>query len=206
VPIAYNCAVRDACRSAFVLAALLAGAAFASCRTEKPAPPLDESSTPSTTLRPLSSRDRVPAPEDASAPTSGASLPPGHPPIEGGTGSVSREGAAAEGPSVAGTITVAPTLKAKATGSVLFVIARAGADRHIVAVRREDNVTFPLKFRISGADAMTTGTTFAGPLEITARLSKSGDAVASKGDVEGTAKGVAVPASDVKVVLYSVRE
>src|SRR5262249_19024350 len=44
------------------------------------------------------------------------------------------------------------------------------------------------------------------PLEITARLSKSGDAVAAKGDVEGVAKGVAVGATDVRIALDTVHE
>jgi hypothetical protein len=76
----------------------------------------------------------------------------------------------------------------------------------ILAVRREDNVTFPFKFQVSGRDAMIAGTTFAGPLTLTARLSKSGDAVAAKGDLEGTARGVAVGATDVKVTLDTVKE
>ena len=45
-----------------------------------------------------------------------------------------------------------------------------------------------------------------GPLEITARLSKSGDAVSAKGDLEGLAKDVAVGAKDVKITLDSVRQ
>jgi len=197
--------VRDPRLSLLALAALATGLALASCTREKPAPPLDEGSAPATTLRPLTSRDGAAAPAAEATPPSAASLPPGHPPLDSGSTSAG-PAASADGPAVAGTITVAPNMKAKASGGVLFVIARAGADRHIVAVRREDNVTFPFKFRISGADAMTAGTTFAGPLEITARLSKSGDAVAARGDVEGVAKGVSVPATDVKLTLDSVRE
>jgi hypothetical protein len=101
---------------------------------------------------------------------------------------------------------VAPALQSRAAGGVLFVIARSGADRRIVAVRREDNVTFPFKFGISGRDAMIAGTSFAGPFEVTARLSKSGDAVAAKGDLEGTVRGVAVGATDVKITLDTVHE
>jgi cytochrome c-type biogenesis protein CcmH len=107
---------------------------------------------------------------------------------------------------VAGTIAVAPSLASRAGGGVLFVIARSAADNKILAVRREDNVTFPFKFSISGRDAMIAGTAFAGPLTVTARLSKSGDAVAAKGDLEGTARGVAVGATDVKVTLDTVKE
>ncbi len=188
---------------------MLIGVVASSCGGgEKPAPPADEGSSPPASLRPLTSRDRV-APPAAGSPTSDSTLPPGHPPIDAepsGAAPPPAMTAAAGGASVAGTITVAPTLQSRAGGAVLFVIARAGADRHIVAVRRENGVTFPFAFRISGADAMTAGTSFSGPLEITARLSKTGDAIATKGDIEGVQKGVAVGAKDVKIVLDTVHE
>ena len=88
----------------------------------------------------------------------------------------------------------------------LATIAARLADRRIVAVRREDAASFPFAFRISGADAMMEGTTFAGPLEITARLSRSGDAVAARGDLEGVARGVAVGAKDARITLDTVHE
>jgi cytochrome c-type biogenesis protein CcmH len=188
----------------FVGLCLIAGALL-SCQREKPLPPADaestSASTPASTLRPLTSRDRS-GPAASAAPAADSSLPPGHPPID----AAPPAGAAADTGSIAGTIAVAPSLQSRASGGVLFVIARSGADRRIVAVRREDNVTFPFKFGISGRDAMIAGTTFAGPLEVTARLSKSGDAVAAKGDLEGTARGVAVGATDVKVTLDTVHE
>jgi hypothetical protein len=67
-------------------------------------------------------------------------------------------------------------------------------------------VKFPFSFRLSAADAMVAGTPFKGPLDITARLSKSGDAVAAKGDLEGVARGIDVGAKDVKVTIDRVRE
>jgi len=144
-------------------------------------------------------------PREASSPAArpgpAASLPPGHPPLD-----AAPPGASADAESVAGTITVAPSLASRASGEALFIIARAGADRHIVAVRREAVAAFPLRFRISGADAMTAGTTFAGPLEITARLSKSGDAVAARGDVAGVVRDVKVGAKDVTIVLDTVHQ
>ena len=45
-----------------------------------------------------------------------------------------------------------------------------------------------------------------GPLEITARLSRSGDAVAARGDLEGVARGVAVGAKDARITLDTVHE
>jgi len=174
--------VRDA-RLAFV--ACLFAAILPSCG-EKPGPPPDAGSSPASSLRPLTS-----------------SLPPGHTPVD----AAPPPGAAAsDTASIAGTITVAPNLRSRAAGGVLFVIARSAADHRILAVRREDNVTFPFKFRISGQDAMIAGTAFAGPLDVTARLSKSGDAAAAKGDIEGTARGLRVGAEDAKVTLDTVHE
>jgi cytochrome c-type biogenesis protein CcmH len=181
-------------------ACLLAGA-FLSCQREKPLPPSDAEAAPASSLRPLTSRDRS-GPAESAAPAADSSLPPGHPPID----AAPPAGMGADTGSLAGTIAVAPSLQSRASGGVLFVIARTGADRRIVAVRREDNVTFPFKFGISGRDAMIAGTTFAGPLEVTARLSKSGDAVAAKGDLEGSVRGVAVGATDVKITLDTVHE
>jgi len=184
------------------LGACLLAAVLCSCR-EKPASPPEGGSAPASSLRPLTTRDRSGSAATSAAPLPDASLPPGHPPIDTapppGT-------AASDGASIAGTIAVAANLQSRASGGVLFVIARSPAGRRIVAVRREENVTFPFKFRISGQDAMIAGTAFAGPLDVTARLSKSGDAVAAKGDIEGTARGLRVGAEDVKVTLDTVHE
>ena len=181
---------------------IVLAAVVPACQREKPLPPPDADSPPPSSLRPLTSRDRPATAETAAAPAADSSLPPGHPPVD----AAPPAGAAADTGSVTGTIAVAPSLKSRASGGVLFVIARSGADRRIVAVRREDNVTFPFKFGISGRDAMIAGTSFAGPLEVTARLSRSGDAVAAKGDLEGTVRGVAVGATNVTITLDTVHE
>ena len=127
--------------------------------------------------------------------TQAAALPAGHPPVE----------ATVEG-AVSGTVSVAPALAAAAReGRVLFLIARAGKDRQIVAVKRVDELAFPRAFELSSRDAMSHGTGFAGPLEITARLSRSGDAAPAAGDLEGVATGVAPGAQDVRIELRTVR-
>lgn len=157
--------------------ACLLASVLPSCR-EKPGPPPDTSSPP-------------------------ASLPPGHPPLD----AAPPPGAAAsDAASIAGTISVPPNLQSRAAGGVLFVIARSAADHRILAVQRVDNVTFPFKFRISGQDAMIAGTAFAGAIDVTARLSKSGDAAAAKGDIEGTARSLRVGAADARVTLDTVHE
>ena len=112
--------------------------------------------------------------------------------------------AAADAASISGTVRLGPSLTAPPE-HVLFLIAR-DASRTIVAVRREDGVTYPFAFRLSGADAMTDGTSFAGPLEVTARLSRTGDAIPRPGDLEGTAQGVATGARDVTITVDSTRQ
>ena len=183
-------------RAAIVSLAALAGA----CGGERPAPsaaPAPSSSPARGGLRPLTSRDG--APEPTPGPPQG--LPPGHPPIGGA------EPASDARKQVSGTLTVAPSLASRAASArALFLVARDSASQQIVAVRKEDDVRFPLRFSISGADAMTEGTAFTGPFDLTARLSKSGDAIPGVGDIEGQAKGVEAGKSDVAITLDRVRQ
>jgi len=50
------------------------------------------------------------------------------------------------------------------------------------------------------------GTKLSGPVDIVARVSKTGDAIASTGDLEGTTLDVAVPAQGVTLTIDRVRE
>jgi len=88
----------------------------------------------------------------------------------------------------------------------LFLIARNAATHQILAVKKEEHVRFPFSFEISGENTMMEGTPFVGPFDLTARLSKSGDATPGKGDIEGTAKGVAGGAKGTRIILQSVRQ
>jgi cytochrome c-type biogenesis protein CcmH len=146
-------------------------------------------------------RKDQPAPSPGPAASAPAALPPGHPPLD-----AAPPAGATAGGSVSGTVSLSPSVASRAKGPVLFLIARSAADRQILAVRREEGVTFPFAFTISAADAMVSGTSFTGPLDITARLSQSGDAAPAKGDLEGVARGVAVGAKDVAIALDSVRQ
>lgn len=140
--------------------------------------------------------DPAPPPTTVVATIAPASLPSGHPPIER---------TAAGG--ISGTVTVAPAVAdAAREGRALFVIARSGEDRRIVAVRKIDGPTFPFAFALSPEDAMSHGTAFAGPLEVTVRLSRSGDAAPAAGDVEGVAPAVAPDAKDVRIELRTLRK
>jgi cytochrome c-type biogenesis protein CcmH len=185
---------RNALRLALV-AALLAAA----CSGQNPPPPA-ATPTPGSAggLRPLSSREAgAPAPAAAA---NAPALPPGHPPIERPMGVPAKSAGA-----ISGTIALSAALRGQVAASdVLYVMAKSG--KATLAVRRHDKVTFPFAFEISGADAMGPGSGLAGPVDVVARLSKSGDAIPSKGDLEGTAKNVAVPAKGVTVTIDHVRE
>lgn len=187
--------------------ALFATVMTAACGGSAPPPP-DASPTPATSdggLRPLTSREggATSTAPGAAGSEDAASLPPGHPPIEGMPGSPGA--VAASGASVAGTITVSDELQARLTPSdVLYVMAKK--DGATLAVQRVESPSFPLPFQVSEGHAMVAGTTIEGPVDIVARLSKTGDAIPSPGDLEGTSTGVAVPAQGVAVTIDHVRQ
>jgi cytochrome c-type biogenesis protein CcmH len=98
---------------------------------------------------------------------------------------------------------LAPKLQASPT-DVLYVIAKKGGST--LAVRRVEKPTFPFAFEISGSDAMMSGIAFEGLLDVVARVSRTGDAIPAKGDLEGTARNVKVPAKGVSLTIDSVRQ
>jgi cytochrome c-type biogenesis protein CcmH len=75
-----------------------------------------------------------------------------------------------------------------------------------LAVRRVDKPSFPLAFEISGGDAMMAGGSFEGPVDVVARLSRTGDAIPAPGDLEGVAKDVRIPSKNVKLTIDAVRQ
>jgi cytochrome c-type biogenesis protein CcmH len=154
-------------------------AALAACGRERPAPPPAPAAAPAdpAPMRPLTSRD------------TGTSVP-----------------GASEGEPVEGEVRLDPRLTDKAQpDDVLYIIARGSASRQIVAVRKEEHVRFPFAFRLSSGDSMMPGTPFAGPFDLTARLSHSGDATPRPGDLEGTVKNVAAGSRGISVIVDTVR-
>ena len=147
-------------------------------------------------LRPLSSRDGAkPFVSPDAAPSE--PLPAGHPPIDSGIA----------GKAVSGTVSIAPAFQARTSPTdVLYLIARSRRTKAVVAVRREEGIRFPHSFELSSADVMVADQPFAGPFDITARLSKTGDALPARGDLEGAAAEVAEGARTVSVVIDRVRE
>jgi cytochrome c-type biogenesis protein CcmH len=111
-----------------------------------------------------------------------------------------------EGKAVEGEVRLLPRLKDEARpDDVLYIIARGSASHQIVAVRKEEHVRFPFSFRLSSGDSMMPGTPFEGPFDLTARLSRSGDAAPQSGDLEGTVKNVAAGARGVNVIVDTAR-
>jgi cytochrome c-type biogenesis protein CcmH len=195
-----------AIRRAFALAVL---SSFTAACGEKAAPPAEapQASSPDAALTPLSSRDGGDAaapgnPHGGGGPHGAGELivPPGHPPIGSGAAPAADSGAG-----VSGTVQVAGKHAAQIKGGAIFVIARDAASQQVAAVRREETGPFPLRFALTASDRMTDGIPFSGPFNITARWSQSGDAMPAPGDIEGTTKGVALGARDVKIELSEVR-
>ena len=53
---------------------------------------------------------------------------------------------------------------------------------------------------------MVSGGAFQGPVDVVARVSRTGDAIPAKGDLEGVAKSVKVPSKNVSLTIDSVRQ
>jgi cytochrome c-type biogenesis protein CcmH len=124
-------------------------------------------------------------------------LPAGHPPI-----GEPAPGAKSAG-SLAGTIALSPKLTVRPS-DVLYVMAKKGTAT--LAVKRVDKPSFPFAFEISGGDAMMGGGSFEGPVDVVARVSRTGDAIPAKGDLEGVAKSVRVPSKSVQLTIDTVRQ
>ncbi len=110
--------------------------------------------------------------------------------------------------SVAGTITVAPTLaESAARGGTLFVIARASGGPPIpIAVLRLPAPEFPVSFTLDDSNAMDPARRLSGTesLELEARLSRSGQAMREPGDLFGRVANVRPGADGLRIVLDQV--
>jgi cytochrome c-type biogenesis protein CcmH len=116
---------------------------------------------------------------------------------------------AAGGGKVSGTVTLEPALRAQAAPEdTLFVFARpANGGRMPLAVLRAKVADLPLKFTLDDSMAMAPGMTIssAGQVSVSARISKSGNALPQPGDLAGEAgAAVASGTSGVAVRIGSV--
>ena len=141
------------------------------------------------------------------APEPGArQAPRGLPPAQPGQAHGAPSAGAAPSGELSGEIDVAPALAAEVKpGDAIFIVARsldaAGTpSKSALAVARVQVTKLPVAFRITAADLMASGS-LAGPVAVTARLDRDGDALSrNPGDLEGTARAV-IPAAGVKITL-----
>jgi cytochrome c-type biogenesis protein CcmH len=121
--------------------------------------------------------------------------------------------AAASGPAkavasagtVAGTITLAPALAAQVSpDDTLFVFARAvDGPRMPLAILRRQARDLPLDFTLDDSMAMSPAARLSGAARVVvgARISRSGNAMAQDGDLEGQGPSVAVGATGIRVEI-----
>ncbi len=103
---------------------------------------------------------------------------------------------------------VGDKLKAKVkAGDVIFLVARGAGQGDtpgpVVAVQRvEAAAAFPMPFQIDGRDAMMAGTQMKGPIYLSARVDKDGDAITKNpGDIIGTLTLKTLPAKGQTLLL-----
>jgi cytochrome c-type biogenesis protein CcmH len=116
--------------------------------------------------------------------------------------------AAAANQSLQGIVSIAPGLAAGLSpGDTVFVLARpASGSRMPLAIARTTVAALPYRFTLDDSMAMAPGATISSHAKVVvaARVSKSGNAMPQKGDIEGASAPVAPGASGVKVVLSRI--
>lgn len=110
--------------------------------------------------------------------------------------------------SVTGRVTLSPGLAAKADPQdTLFIVARAvDGPRIPLAVLRRRVVDLPADFTLDDTQAMSPELKLSGfsDVVLTARVSKSGNAISRSGDLQGMSMPVKVGARGVAIVIDSV--
>ena len=110
--------------------------------------------------------------------------------------------------SLQGIVSLDPALKGKVSpGDTVFVLARpAGGPKMPLAVIRTTVDKLPYAFTLDDSMAMAPNAKLSGQAEVTvvARISKSGNPLPQKGDIEGASAPVAPGASGVKVMLSKI--
>lgn len=114
--------------------------------------------------------------------------------------SAQTQAAPSEMPLLSGTI----TLDARANvpvPAVVFLIARGDASKgHPVLAKRLDVTSFPARFSLTGADAMTDGM-LPGNVTLEARIDRDGDAMTRENDAPSGIVSAAMGANGLSVTL-----
>jgi cytochrome c-type biogenesis protein CcmH len=116
-------------------------------------------------------------------------------------------GKAAAGQGISGQVILSPSLAAKADPQeTLFIVARAvNGPRMPLAVIRKRVADLPLEFTLDDSMAMSPELKLSGAAEVvvTARISRSGDAIPRAGDLQGTSPPVKAGSRGLKIVIDS---
>jgi len=145
---------------------------------------------------------------------------PARPGSIAGAGSGANAGAAAARPPmgksvaadsagpVRGRVVLSPALAAKAApGDTVFVFARAAQGPRVpLALVRRQVKDLPFEFSLDDSMAMMPDFTMSkyAPVIISARISKSGDAIAAPGDLQGSSKPVPLGTSGLTITIDQV--
>ncbi|HLX78963.1 MAG TPA: c-type cytochrome biogenesis protein CcmI [Burkholderiales bacterium] len=110
--------------------------------------------------------------------------------------------------SLQGIVSLDPALKKRVSpGDTVFVLARpVDGPKMPLAVVRTTVEKLPYAFTLDDSMAMAPGATISShqKVVVAARISKSGNALSQKGDIEGTSAPVVPGASDVKIVISRI--
>ncbi|MDE3010962.1 MAG: c-type cytochrome biogenesis protein CcmI [Pseudomonadota bacterium] len=143
----------------------------------------------------------IPGGAPAGAPAAEAAMPPG---ADGGAAPA----AAGAGASVSGRVSLSPALKAKVgSDDLVFIFAKAASGPPMpLAVMRAKAQQLPMDFRLDDSMAMMAGMKLSGfqDLVIGARISHTGNAIPSSGDLQGLVKGVKPGDSGVQIEISDI--
>ena len=118
-----------------------------------------------------------------------------------------KAGKAAAGQGISGQVFLGPSLAGKANPQeTLFIVARAvNGPRMPLAVLRKRVADLPLEFTLDDSMAMSPELKLSDAAEIvvTARISRSGNAIAQAGDLQGTSAPVRAGTRGLKIVIDS---
>ncbi len=117
--------------------------------------------------------------------------------------------AAASGASIKGKLEIAGNFKGKVNpGDVVFLFAKAGPGGPPAAALRTMAGKLPLEFELTDAMSMTPENKLSNYKEVnlTARISKSGQPMGGAGDLEGSLVNVKVGATGVRLTIDKVRQ
>jgi cytochrome c-type biogenesis protein CcmH len=110
---------------------------------------------------------------------------------------------------VTGRVSLSPQLAAKAApGDIVFIFARAAeGPRMPLAIQRKTVADLPIDFTLDDSMAMSPAMKLSNfpRVVVGARISKSGNAMPSPGDLSGQLSDVKVGAEGLQIVIYSVQ-